>query len=728
MKKGSFFIWGIFLSLLFNTYSIGSHLIQEEDDQQALQQEVTVTLKLVQVYVSDKNGNPVTDLKQEEFVLYDKGKQQIITDFEQHVLSLPGEQTQAVDDVVQPVRMPRKFFLFFDFAFNDLAGIALAKEAALHFIDTQISPSDTVGVVTYSTLKGLVLHEYLTTDHETVRELIRGLGFQEVLGRAGRMLEEQETQLAFRSERALMDEKLFPQFFRMIQNVKERTRTMREDMMRIGGKMEFRHQVLHFSSVVRDWARALRYIPGYKHVILFSSGIPNWLMYRTAVEIAPQLNKVNIPASDTFDLRSRYEDMARELAVSNAPIYAVNVAGMYSDFMDREGRSIYSMEVTKEDEQPSSFIEDRNRQGITSLMNLAKDTGGKYFENTKNPKDSIEEIQTMTGSYYVLGYYIDEQRDGKFHSVKIEVKRKGCEVYAQRGYFNPKPFAKFSDLEKKIHLVDLALSENPQFGNPIEIPMVALPVSAANREKVVMIAATEGSHRDVWGDKTEIVFLVFDDKQNIVGYRGIEGDDPRFSQESILPYAVIPLYPGEFECRVVMRNLKTGKSAVASSSVFIPSHSSGSGLKLFPPLLLTPQGNAIFVNAGDRTIKEGEKEHSALANLYSFNPTQCSPLLGELVRGSKLLIKFRCSIAKTSEAEIKLFARLMHKSSGKEIPVAFNFDDKLKNVRDNTGILSLELQTDNLLEGKYFLYLFAEDIKTQLKSLTTTSFTVRSTS
>ena len=91
MKRGSFFIFGAILSLLFNITSIGSSVIREEDDQQELQQEVTVTLKLVQVYVTDKKGNPVTDLSQEDFELYDKGKLQKITDFEQHVLSLPGE-------------------------------------------------------------------------------------------------------------------------------------------------------------------------------------------------------------------------------------------------------------------------------------------------------------------------------------------------------------------------------------------------------------------------------------------------------------------------------------------------------------------------------------------------------------------------------------------------------------------------------------------------------------
>jgi hypothetical protein len=36
--------------------------------------------------------------------------------------------------------MSRKFFLFFDFAFNNQKGINKAKEVALQFIDRELSP------------------------------------------------------------------------------------------------------------------------------------------------------------------------------------------------------------------------------------------------------------------------------------------------------------------------------------------------------------------------------------------------------------------------------------------------------------------------------------------------------------------------------------------------------------------------------------------------------------
>jgi VWFA-related protein len=698
-----------FLIFLINP-APGSKCDQEQKTREELEQEVTVTLKLIQVYVTDSKGIPVTDLTTEDFELKDSGKIKKITDFERHILPLPsvkkGVQEVAPVDI-EPKRMSRKFFLFFDFAFNNLGGINMAKEAARHFVATQIHPTDEVGVLAYSTHRGLRLHEYLTTDHDKIRELINDIGVKEILGRAGRLLDEQQMQLTRGGEFSVPDGIAGS----MIAN---QSRAMREDLMRGGGQMEFRHQALHFTSAIKDMAKALRYIPGHKHIILFSTGIPNWLMYRTSVEATPQLNKVNIAGSDSSDMRRRYEEMSRELAAANSPVYAVNVEGMYADFMQREGRTDFER-WTFDREQPSAGIEARNWRGITSLSNLAKDTGGKYFDNTNSAEKIVEDILTMTGSYYVLGYPISEKWDGKYHDIKVTVSRKGCKVYAQRGYYNPKSFKKYSDLEKKIHLIDMALSERPHFGNYVRFPMTVLPHESAQRSRALMMFSTsEESMGDVIGKETEIVFLVFDEKQNIVGLKEFSVDDPDFFRGDVFPYVDIPLYPGSFECRIVIRNTETGKGAVASSLLFIP-RASSAGFKLYPPLLLKPEKGARYVSF---SRKKGESDESVLLEVFPFDTDSLSPLIGEIDRdAAKVVVLTRCSIAGIADAQVKLFARLVHQSSGKKIPMEIPFKHK-------GGIFALEIPTAELQPGKYFLYLFGEELKTQAKSNVNTHFVI----
>src|SRR5512137_2005867 len=55
--------------------------------QPPLKYEVSVTLKLIQVYVTDKSGKPVRDLTKEEFRLTDNGQPVTLSAFEKHDLA-----------------------------------------------------------------------------------------------------------------------------------------------------------------------------------------------------------------------------------------------------------------------------------------------------------------------------------------------------------------------------------------------------------------------------------------------------------------------------------------------------------------------------------------------------------------------------------------------------------------------------------------------------------------
>jgi len=91
MMKGKILFLISFLVLNFNLplsfYSLG-HEGQRISPDQPIQHQVVVTLKLIQVYVTDKKGHPVTDLSSEDFIIYDNGKVQTITEFEKHIVQI----------------------------------------------------------------------------------------------------------------------------------------------------------------------------------------------------------------------------------------------------------------------------------------------------------------------------------------------------------------------------------------------------------------------------------------------------------------------------------------------------------------------------------------------------------------------------------------------------------------------------------------------------------------
>ena len=277
--KCVFLIFFIF-SLVFLIPGLYSN--QEQEKSQELRHEVAVTLKLIQVYVTDKKGNPARDLGKSDFIIYDNGELQEITDFEKHFLYLPKAEpekprpSQATD--VSSV-MNRKFFFLIDCENNDLEGIAKSRNAALEFLDTKAQPDDEIALLSYSFTRGLILHEYLTSDHEKVRAAINKI----------------------RSTPGIISgwdsfASLGHSVIGMESDVMARSKT----------STERRSASLRFSRSIQDLAKALRHIPGQKNVILFSRGYGRSVL------------KYGTLRADAF------RAMAKELASANSPVFSVN--------------------------------------------------------------------------------------------------------------------------------------------------------------------------------------------------------------------------------------------------------------------------------------------------------------------------------------------------------------------------------------------------------------------
>jgi VWFA-related protein len=507
--------------------------IQKKTNQKDLQHEVTVTLKLIQVYVTDKDGNSVMDLGIDDFEIYDKNRRMELTEFEKYTLMLPSDEKKSKEPIVKPKsmkeivpqeKMTRKFFIFFDFAYNNATGFKKSKEAALHFIDTQLHPTDEVGVLSYSSLKSLVLHEYLTTDHWKVREVVDGFGVRNVLGRA----ENVEARYWEQGESPYADYGMkfgIPGLIELDRRVSK-------------------NNAIDYSLIIRELGKALRYIPGQKHIILFSSGIASSLIYGHS----PRVGAYGKGSFGDSAIRNRYENMMKELAASNSPVFALDT-----------------------EELGSAVMRDDEATGQRSLKKLAKVTGGRYYDNLQNYEKIMDEIQTMTGSYYVLGYYIDEKWDGKYHKIKVTIKKKGYDVHAQGGYYNPKPFNEYSKLEKQIHLVDLALTERPLFQDPIRFPLEVSHSPGEEKGNLCLVSQIPvEKFEEISGERVEIVSLVFDEKDDIVAFDRVEMDFSKLPDDEFQHTCYLSIPPGEYKCRVVIRNLKTGRGAVGSTSVVIP--------------------------------------------------------------------------------------------------------------------------------------------------------------
>jgi VWFA-related protein len=681
----------IILLVIFSIWAISHPYLYTDEhkpipyqvEQRTLQHEVSVTLKLVQVYVTDKKGNPITDLDKSEFEIFDNEVLMDITEFETY--SFSSAQSEEVKKEIaesSSETMNRKFFLFFDFAFNNPTGIKASKDAAIHFLENKLQPTDKVGILSYSSFKGLKLHEYLTTDHSKVREVIDGFGVRKVLGRVEDVEEKYfRTVSGMTTSDASQDAQDLDASFQAQQPGMPASSnfTGRYNEAEI---LEYKYHAINFCTRLEDMAKAFRYIPGHKHIVLFSSGVASSIMYG----IGSPLGSLKTGSLGDEETRTSYENMIKELSSSNTQVYALNT-----------------------EEQRARIHQDEEMLGGLSLRKIAKSTGGKYFDKVQKYETALDEIQNITSTYYVLGYYVDEKWDGKYHELKVRVKRKGTRVHTQAGYYNPKLFSEYTKLEKQIHLVDLALTDRPYLQTPLYFPMVTLPCPIVGGNLFTCSKIPVDRIKEISGEKTEIVYIVFDEREDIIDFKRMEINFSKLSNKNIYYYVVSNLPPGLYQCRVVIRNLETGRGAKAASQAIIQ-EKQDSKFKLWPPLLLKPEQNVIFLNNPPR--------------IYPFDKNQYSPLLEDLSRGtSKLLLVLPCSADGIEDPRFSLWARLIVQTTGEEIRPSFSVVDSFQ--EQDMFIFVVEIQTQDLEAGKYSLYVFLDEKDQKLRSHTITNITIK---
>lgn len=390
--------------------------------------------------------------------------------------------------------------------------------------------------------------------------------------------------------------------------------------------------------------------------------------------------------------------MLRELQTSNVAVHALYTGGItLSDWLT----------------------------GAWTLAKTSYDTGGQYWLNMYNYEPFVEKVSTSTGSYYVLGYPVSETWDGKYHRIRVTVKRPGCDVRAQFGYFNPKPFSDYTDLEKTIQLVDLALADKPLSQTPDRFEMAALPFSPDPAGNLVFACwVPREKLKKIEGKKVEVVNLVFNPADEIVELRRSEEDLTKVGAFGAYLLSVLAVPPGAYKCRIVMRNLETGAAAVAGISTSVP-EAKASGIALLPPILWKPERSAFYLK-GFTPKASGKAPTRSFSEILGFDTRQYVPYTEKTLSSpSEIWASFRCAVAKIAVPKIKISAFLENLELGGVVTVPLTL---LSEKVEPSGRLYLaRLDIPEVESGPYRLYLKAEEEMSGESSLIANDFKVERT-
>lgn len=718
MQKGAgFFAFLIFLCLLnlagpaASPASAGG---QEAAAQKPLNVDVNVVFKLIQVYAVDRKGNPVTDLTAADFELTDDGKKQKIEHFEKIQLELPAPAPSAAETIPAPPPpgISRKFFLFFNYAFIEPAGIQKAQKAALEFLDRYVRPTDEIGIITFSRTKGLTINEFLTTDHRRIRDVLLGEGSAPMSGRA-----EQVARLLSLNVNQFVDDSIQgtdPEDAKNDEAAKEIFRTLisAETKSRLE---DYSRSVGFFLDALRGLAQGLRLVPGTKNIVMFSTGVSGISLFGSpSVNMPENLNNAEniLKWQDALAvkdgdprLREIFENAMDLLKAANCPIFSFNVAGA------QYATNIESFGLT--DNANPTGLSAKDTYGNDSLRVLSSGTGGQYFHNTMDPKAAVAQLQKTTSSYYVLGFAMAPAWDGKYHKIKVKVGRRGVDVYGESGYANPKPFAQYTNFERFVHIMDLAEGKTPYYQENARFSVAALPLPLKDKAGISIFGAfPSDSYKVLAGGPAEAVVIMANARNRVSYFKRIPFHGATLAGNSVFYDQAAGLPPGEYDCRMVAYHLETGRGISAATTVIIPKDTAAPGINAYPAHLFLE---------GPKPRYHGDI--GALGSAYPFGTGSWMPVIEGIKKDCpKLMAIIPFRVSGIPNSEITVSATLTSGSPSVTRPIEI----AIKNSYESPGALFFlaEISLTGLEPGPASLFLTAQEKTTGARSHASTRFRI----
>ncbi|HUR34478.1 MAG TPA: VWA domain-containing protein [Vicinamibacterales bacterium] len=476
----------------------------------------------VDVIVSDRNGNPVGDLKPGDFEIVEQGKPQAIETFK--LVSLDGGLMDSIREPPRQIRTDqdeeseaarddvRLFAFFLDDYHVRLENGMQAREQLARFVQTQLGPSDMVGIMYPLEATAAVR---MTRNHDAI---MRGL--QQFRGRKYDYTPRNELEERYAYYPTETVEKIRNQVSMS---------AMKALITHMGGLKE-----------------------GRKALILVSEGYNAMLPPQMRDQNATVTGSGNSAAGDPFagqnsimeeraafssgmDMESDLRDLYDTANKNNVAIYAV----------DPRGLSTGEFGI---DQNISQTI-DRNYLNSTmeTLRTLAINTDGRAIVNRNDLTMGMKQIIRDSSAYYLLGYNSTiTATDGKFHEIRVRVKRPGVQVRARKGYWA------FTNEDAKRALAP------PRPEQPKAVDTAIAAIAAPSRSRLVRTWI--GTERAASG-KTRVTF-VWEPVPRAPGDQARAGDTPvRMSVTAVAPDGS-PYYRGKSP-----ESLPTGSAGPAGGVV-----------------------------------------------------------------------------------------------------------------------------------------------------------------
>ena len=417
-------------------------LAQQEDPGEVLEEgayveTVEVNLVNVDVYVTDKKGNPITGLTLDNFELLEDGDPVAITNFTAFEMGSPvGESLE-----VQPAEIPKSEALLLP---DRTIEVEVPAEQRLYlviyvdnfnirpfnrnrvfrrlreFLNDNVTKQDRVMLVSYD--RSLHIRHHFTSDPQLISAALFDL--EDVTGHAVHLDADRRDLL------------------REIDEAEE----VREVEWRVRQFAENQYNDLSFSiDAMEEIVQSLSGLPGRKAVLYVSDGLPMVPAEDLYYAMSQKFSTSSvILQSRQFDASRKFLELSSRASTGRIAIYSIDAAGLrvaMDSSAEVRGSSTTGI---------PGMVDSVYTANIQSpLMMMAEQTGGLAIYNTNDVGPSLAKVAADLKSYYSLGYTPAHNGTGRLYKIKVRVKgRKGLVVRHRSSYRDHTLHVRMTDMAK----------------------------------------------------------------------------------------------------------------------------------------------------------------------------------------------------------------------------------------------------------------------------------------
>jgi VWFA-related protein len=515
-------------------------------------------LVIVNLAAKDKSGRPVTNLKKDDIEVLEDGVRQEIRVFELQKLdgellaplsfTQPGtlEERKPAKGPTAPAAGPIRFqdrrllCMLFDFSSMQPTEQSRAQEAAIKFIQSQMTSTDLVEIMTFNAKLNVV--EEWTDDRDrlisTIRKFNLGEG-SDLADQAATSGDEGDDSGSFTA-----DETEF--------NIFNTDRKL---------------------SALEDAAKKLSVFPEKKALIYFSSGVG-----KTGVE-----NQSQIKATVNAAVRA------------NVSFYPIDARGLVA--------LVPGGDATQASPRGTGILTGSRQQGLRNsfndtqetLVTIASDTGGKAMLDTNDLALGIRQAQEDINSYYIVGYYSkNDALDGKYRRIKVNLVNKQLQAKLdyRNGYFAGKQFKNFNASDKERQLEEALTLGDPVSELPLALEVdyfrvakdryfvplsVKIPGSAVGLTRK---GAKQTADLDFIGQVRDSTGKLVSGVRDNITVKLNENDAAQIGRRHLQYDAGLTLSPGDYTLRFLARENLSGKMGTFETNFTVPDLNGGRALRL----------------------------------------------------------------------------------------------------------------------------------------------------